>query len=394
MSVEPKPSLVSSRLTSLAIAGAALLALGSGGIFFYATGKRQGGSASDLVKVEVGARACSPNELTLPAGRHTFEIHNASDRPVEWEILEGIMVLEERENIVPGLRQTLAANLKPGQYEITCGLLSNPRGKLTVTPNAASQAAAKIGPELKAFIGPLSEYKVFLALQGASLVKATEKLVTAIKAGDLDGARALYASARAPYRQAEATAMRWADLQAAIDPVADYLADREGDSNFTGYHRLEYGLFVENETAPLIPVAEKLLTDVNELKARLRSVKLLPDDVPGGAARLSRRLADGKIESGENAYAHNDLADLDASLTGITKMAGLVRPLIPDSSVELAHELDAQLEAARLSLDAHRIDNHYLAYDKVNGPSRKTIADAFRALADTLDKVSNRLTPG
>ncbi|CAH1651462.1 Iron uptake system component EfeO [Hyphomicrobiales bacterium] len=394
MSIERKPGAGPSRLMPLAVAGAALLAVVSGGAFFYATAKRQGGNASDLVKVEVGAKACKPNELTLPAGRHTFEIHNVSDRPVEWEILDGIMVLEERENIIPGLRQTLAANLKPGRYEITCGLLSNPRGTLTVTPSAASDAAARAAPELKAFIGPLSEYKVFLALQGASLVTATEKLVAALKAGDLDEARALYASARAPYRQAEATAMRWADLQTAIDPVADYLEDREKDSRFTGYHRLEYGLFVDNATAPLIPVAEKLLADVNELKARLRSVKLVPDDVPGGAARLSRRLADGKIESGENVYAQSDLSDLDASLTGIAKMAGLVRPLIPESSADLTDELDARLKAARQNLDALKSGNSYVAYDKVDAPSRKSIAEAFRALADTLDKISNRLTPG
>ncbi|MBX3538423.1 MAG: iron uptake system protein EfeO [Chelatococcus sp.] len=394
MSIERKPGPGPSPLMPFAVAGAALLALAGGGAFFYATAKRQSGSTSDLVKVEVGAKACRPNELTLPAGRHTFEIHNASDRPVEWEILDGIMVLEERENIIPGLRQTLAANLKPGQYQITCGLLSNPRGKLTVTPSAASEAAAKTGPELKAFIGPLSEYKVFLALQGASLVTATEKLVAALKAGDLDEARALYVSARAPYRQAEATAMRWADLQTAIDPIADYLEDREKDSHFTGYHRLEYGLFVENTTAPLIPIAEKLLTDVNELKARLRAVKLAPDDVPGGAARLSRRLADGKIESGENAYAHSDLDDLDASLTGITRMAGLVRPLIPESSADLSHELDTRLKAARQSLEALKSGKDYAAYDKVDAPSRRTIAETFRALADTLDKVSNRLAPG
>ena len=141
-------------------------------------------------------------------------------------------------------------------------------------------------------------------------------------------------------------------------------------------------------------VADKLVADANELKARMRSMKLAPDDLSGGAARLARRLADGKIESGENAYAHSDLADLNASLTGIAKMAGLVRPLIPDGSSDLAQELDARLKAARLSLDALKSGDGYVVYDKVDVAGRRTIAETFRALADTLDKVSNRLSLG
>jgi iron uptake system EfeUOB component EfeO/EfeM len=59
---------------------------------------------------------------------------------VEWEILDGVLVVEERENIAPGLSQVINANLLPGDYAITCGLLSNPRGTLHVTPTAESDA--------------------------------------------------------------------------------------------------------------------------------------------------------------------------------------------------------------------------------------------------------------
>ena len=96
------------------------------------------------------AEACEPNELTVPAGRRSFEIHNRSDRPVEWEILDGVMVVAERENIAPGLKSTLEARLRPGDYDITCGLLSNPRGGLHVTADRrhgpARQDAGRSAP--------------------------------------------------------------------------------------------------------------------------------------------------------------------------------------------------------------------------------------------------------
>ncbi|MEY2832038.1 MAG: hypothetical protein RLZZ574_1296 [Cyanobacteriota bacterium] len=85
------------------------------------------------VAMTVSNQGCEPGDLTVAAGKTTFVIKNTSDRPVEWEILEGVMVLEERENIAPGFTQKLTANLKSGEYQMLCGLLSNPKGALKVT---------------------------------------------------------------------------------------------------------------------------------------------------------------------------------------------------------------------------------------------------------------------
>jgi iron uptake system component EfeO len=65
-------------------------------------------------------------------GKNTFVITNQSSRVLEWEILQNGMVIEEKENIVPGFVQELKANLKAGKYEMACGLRSNPKGKISV----------------------------------------------------------------------------------------------------------------------------------------------------------------------------------------------------------------------------------------------------------------------
>ena len=83
------------------------------------------------------------------------------------------------------------------------------------------------------------------------MVSAAEALAEAIHAGDLDAARALYAAARLPYKRVEPVAWRFSDLANAINPVADYLAGREADPAFIGYHRIEYALFGKGETAAL-----------------------------------------------------------------------------------------------------------------------------------------------
>lgn len=251
---DPGKTSAPSRLMPVAVAISALLAIAGAGLFYYATQTASGPERGNIHKVVVGAKSCDPMDFSLSAGRATFEIHNASDRPIEWEILDGVMVVEERENIAPGFHSLLTARLKPGTYEITCGLLSNPRGKLTVVPSESSEAE-RAAPPVTAFIGPLSEFKVYLAIQSAALVKDTGRLSAAIDAGNIEEARAAWLAARLPYRRMEAVMGRIADLENAIDPLSDYLEKREEDPAFTGFHRIEYGLWDKHSVAGLAPMA-------------------------------------------------------------------------------------------------------------------------------------------
>ena len=104
------------------------------------------------------------------------------------------MVVEERENIAPGFTQTMKVKLRPGDYDITCGLLSNPRGKLHVTPSAESEAEGN-NPSALNFLGAQAEYKFYLISQSSQLADAVGELQAAIQAGQLQQAQALYAPA-------------------------------------------------------------------------------------------------------------------------------------------------------------------------------------------------------
>ncbi len=80
-----------------------IVMIAAGGLFYYASkmaaAKLQ--ANHDEVLVTIHPHSCEPNALTVPAGRASFRIVNRSDRAVEWEILDGVLVVEERENIAP-----------------------------------------------------------------------------------------------------------------------------------------------------------------------------------------------------------------------------------------------------------------------------------------------------
>lgn len=372
----------------------ALLAAAAIGLFYYATRTAKGPERGNTHKVTVNDSTCEPADFKVPAGVTTFEIHNASTRPLEWEILDGVMVVAERENIAPGFHSLLTVKLRPGTFAITCGLLSNPRGSLVVTPTEASEAE-RMRPPIESFIGPLSESRVYLIMQSSALAKAAQALAEAIAAQELPAAREHWLAARTAYKHIEHVAGRFADLQARLDPQADYLAQREDDAAFTGFHRLEKGLFEQNSLAGLAPVAAQLATDAETLKTRLRELQQKPEDLTENPIWLIQRLQETTLEKGANRYAQTDLADLQASLDGMEKSALLLDALLQGAQQPLAAEVQQRFAALRTALAAlQQADGQPQPYAQVTPEQRAQLKILLGQLADTLAKVNPALGLG
>ncbi|NWE26966.1 iron uptake system protein EfeO [Pseudomonas gingeri] len=377
-----------------AVAGSVIVMIAAGGLFYYASqlaaSKRQ--NHHNEITVSILPHSCEPNALTVPAGQNSFRILNKSDRAVEWEILDGVLVVEERENIAPGLSQVINANLAPGDYAITCGLLSNPRGTLHVTPTAASEAAAQARPSMTAFIGPLSEFRVYLSLQGSALIQAVDALEQAIAAGDLSQAQALYVPARVAYQGLAPAAQRLSELDNGINARADYYEKREQDPGFGGFHRIEYGLFQQRNLDGLLPIAQHLRADVATLKQQLLAQSLPPEQLVSIVARSMHSIAETRGSSGEEErYSHVDLNGFAANLQATRKVIDLLRPLLVKSAADLLPKLDSAAVALDAEFNGLKTADGYVAYDTVSAEQRKQLADKAKVLADALDGIDPAL---
>lgn len=142
-------------------------------------------AGADPIAVTIADTACMPTALTAPAGDVPFVVTNGSSRALEWEILQGVMIVAEREKILPGFKQSLNVTLRAGDCAMTCGLLSNPKGVIAVT--GVQMAEASDPMEL---VGPVAEHKVWIRSEADAFVAATAAFTAAVKAGDLARHRA------------------------------------------------------------------------------------------------------------------------------------------------------------------------------------------------------------
>lgn len=334
------------------------------------------------VKVIVTDKQCEPMNLTVKAGKTQFIIQNHSQKALEWEILKGVMVVEERENIAPGFTQKMTANLQPGEYDMTCGLLTNPKGKLTVT--GAATADADKGNALLSLSGAITEYKAYVTAETSALVKGTKDFTDAVKAGDVEKAKALYAPTRQHYERIEPIAELFSDLDGAIDAREDDYEQKAADPKFTGFHRLEKALFGDNSTKDMDRYADGLYADVVDLQKRIEELAFPPSKVVGGAAGLIEEVASSKISGEEDRYSHTDLWDFQANIDGAQKIVDLLRPQLQKENAALLAKVDANFKKVDAILGKYRTKEGFETYDKLTDADRNALKGPITTLAEDL----------
>ncbi|MEH2294693.1 iron uptake system protein EfeO [Nostoc sp.] len=336
-------------------------------------------------------KGCEPNQLTLASGENNFVLTNKSSQPLEWEILSGVKVVEEKENIAPGFVQKLKTNLEPGEYDMACGLRSNPKGKITVKA-AAGNSQAKGTVDQGQLVGAIAEYKVYVTKETNQLVADNKTFTDAVIAGDLAKAQKLYASTHVHWERAEPIAELFSDLDKTMDSRADDFAKKEADPQFTGYHRIEKALFQDKTTKGMKPFAEKLQKDGLELQKRIATLTIEPKNMVGGAAGLIEEVAATKISGEEDRYSHTDLWDFSANVDGSQKIVELLRPVIQKANPDLLGRVDANFTKVNQKLAKYKTpDGGFATYDKVSEADKKDMKTAIAALSEDLSQLRGTL---
>lgn len=254
---------------------------------------------------------------------------------------------------------------------------------------AAGSLAAVSPLEL---VAPIADYKIYVAENVRKLATDTRAFTAAVKAGDIEKAKKLYAPTRTSYEKIEPIAELFSDLDSAIDSRADDHEKAEKDPAFGGFHRIEYALWVQKSTNDVNKTADKLLADVLELQKRLVALTFPPEKVVGGAAVLMEEVAATKISGEENRYSHTDLWDFQANFEGAYKIVELLRPLIAKDNKTFSDKTDANFKTVFDTLAKYRsADGGFETYSKLTERDRKLLAGRVNTLAEDLSKLRGML---
>ena len=376
-------------LTRLLILVSLLLVLAGLTAFWWASktaGEKATNTATDAIQITIGDGTCTPNDIEVPAGRTTFSISNQSKRVLEWEILDGVMVIEERENIAPGFVQTMTAKLQPGTYAITCGLLSNPRGTLRVTPSSTSIAEAAQPPVLE-YVGALAEYRVYLTLQAMQAQEAITQLTEAIQQGDADKAQQAYLAAHQAYGHVKPMASLFSDLDTQIDVRPEYLEKREADPGFVGFNQIGGTLYSQSDLQGLTPAVTALADQLKDLNQRVRALDIPPRQLAAASMHSLQRLA-GQLNEQWPLPAQAELDYVYSLVQGNQIVIQRLTPLLSKAKPDLLERINNDYSALLQALEPYLGDTHASEPDSAQ---RKTLAELVEAVATNVEQINPAL---
>ncbi|MGC5001415.1 iron uptake system protein EfeO [Streptomyces sp. DT203] len=348
-------------------------------------GKGDGG-----VKVTAKDDSCAVSKKKLPAGHIALAVENKGSKVTEVYVLfPDDRIVAERENIGPGTKATITAEVKAGSYDVVCkpGMKgAGFRQKIEVTGGTA----VKRSPEMDEAV---AGYRTYVQAQADETLPKVKVFTDAVAAGDIEAAKKAYADSRIGWERTEPVAESFGDIDPKVDVREDGLEDGQ---KWTGWHRLEKALWQDKklgaEEKALAPVLYKDLVDWQK---RVGKAEITPTSMANGAKELLDEVATGKVTGEEERYSHTDLIDFKANVEGAQKSYELLKPIASKNDAALTATLDKQFAALNTLLDKYREDKNsyeFTSYDKVGKADRKELSDAVNSLAEPLSRLAAAVT--
>jgi iron uptake system component EfeO len=375
----PSSSLRLAALPTALLAAATLTACGGS-----SAGSGSASSAKDTVNIDASDTACKLDKTAFDAGTVHLAIKNSGNKVTEVYIFEGKRIVTEKENIGPGTSYKLTSSLKAGSYEVACKPGMTGDG-IRTTIKVSGSGGTSVNPQAKQAV---DSYRAYVTTQVATYLPVVDEFVAAVKAGDVDKAKSLFAKSRFGWESIEPVAESFGDL----DPRVDLReADLESGQEWTGWHRIEKELWTKNSTKGIGPVADQLAKDYRELQAKVSGAEMTVQSIGNGAKELLDEVATGKITGEEDIFSHTDLVDFQANVDGAKKAYEVLKPLIIDDA--LVSSLDKEFAAVQTALDKYKEGDGFVSYDKVDEAGRKDLSNAVDALSEPLSKLTAAATP-
>ncbi|WP_328584259.1 EfeM/EfeO family lipoprotein [Streptomyces sp. NBC_00370] len=374
------------------VAGAVALTLGGGDSRPAAsTVNLADGLPHTAVEASSSADRCGEGWRKPVTGLQVFDVHNGATEAAEVYLTDGSgALLGEVDGLAPGTTRPIEVSLGRGSYAFRC--LVEDTDAVTGRTVRISQGAAKGGPAVQPVnqhdvIPPTLAYQKWVSGGFGAVVREIDTLRAAVDDGDLAAARTAWLPAHLAFTRLGGAYGAFGDLGAAVDGTDAGLPGGVHDKDFTGFHRVEYGLWHGEPAKSLRGPADQLAKDIRALRTEWADTRMDPLDTGLRAHEITEDSIQADLTGRSDFGSGTSLATARAGLDGTVELLKVLRPLLASRDPQLPL-LDRKLAVARQDLDALEKHGGWRAPDSLTRAERERINADFGDLAEQLAPVA------
>jgi iron uptake system component EfeO len=352
-----------------AAAGAALAA--------SLTACSSGGGGQPANEIVVSSNECGGTWQLAKPGWHTFEINNQGTGGAEVDLINPAdgAIYAEVENSGPATITPMSVDVGSGRYAFLCSFADfNPQQGVTVTVPGHVPGAPAILPITYNELIPLA--KKYVTEEEAAievLASETKPLAAAVRSGNLATARRDWLTAHLQYESLGDAYGAFGDFDSEIDGRADAVG--VNSPQWTGFYRLEYGLWHGQSLASLAPVAAALDRNVDQLAVWWPTQEVTLSDLGRRAHEVIENALEFQLTGHDDYGSGSTLASAVAAIAGSRALLALLRPLLAPRYPGLP-SVHSGLDQLQSLLEKERLPNGWWVPESALSVSARQAIDA------------------
>ena len=289
-----------------------------------------GSSTGGAETISFNSASCGGNWTLAKPGWHTFELRNADDVGGEIDLIDPATsgIYAEVDQFGPSTTQTMSLDVGSGRYAFRCLFEdTDPTTGRTVTvPGHAKGSTATVPVTFNDLVGPAKRYQAYAEAGLKTLVGETGTLASAVKRGNLTAARRDWLPAHLTYERLGAAYDAFGKFDDEIDGRADALG--VNNPKWTGFYRLEYGLWHGQPASELTPYASRLAASVRSLLATWPTMEVPLIDIGLRTHEILENALEFQLTGHDDYGSGSTLATTLANIVGTRELLSLLHPLL------------------------------------------------------------------
>lgn len=323
-----------------------------GGIVVLVWPRGTTAAAADPKAVSIARTGCGTGWTDPRGGQQALVLANTDSVNGEAELVavggaDNGKVYGEVDGLGMGTTETMHVTLGPGDYAIRCVMEdTDPVDGPTVRVGGHATSNAGAVPVTSTdLLAPLKAYQAYVVTGVGDLVGRTDALAAAVRSGNLAQARAAWLPAHLAYETLGAAYDAFGDYDGEINGTPTGLPGGVHDPGFTGFHRVEYGLWHGEAAASLTKATDQLDGFVHGLQHDLPQFQPQPLDLGLRSHEIMENALQFELTGRTDEGSGTNLATTEANLTGDREVVGVLRPLLTSRYPQLS---DVDKTTARL----------------------------------------------